>query len=519
MDERPAADRPEPAATARRGVARTAAARFELLPDRVPAVPAATGCRARTCMRCTTRTASQSATSRRSSSRATRPASSSASASATSPTVTAARGSARYVSARASRARRALETLLLHRRSARGPSRAPPILLSLGLRGAHLRNGADVLLYIVACCTKHVNSYSCLLFGRLLGGVSTSLLLTVFDAWLACEHRVRGFEPELLQRICGAQTFGNSLVAIGAGVIAQALVGRFPLLRWGDGAAARSDGSELEQVFEDAHEPGVYFGGLTAPFDLAVIALACGGVCSSRSGRRTTGTALAPPMPPSDTPRRPPPPPAPRTQPATADAAAVTAVEPLLLAAKASSRRWRSQRPSTRRRPQPRSPRRRGAARSPTRSRVAPGARSRPCAATRASRSRARCSRSSRARCTPSSLVGRPRSRPPPTHATAMTPAEPPSAGGIPHGTVFATFMLCCMAGSQLHAPLLAACGGRPERVLVRVCAAGALGLGVAALQSEPGSALACVRFRRSVTRARRFRARPCFRSAVLLRS
>ena len=45
------------------------------------------------------------------------------------------------------------------------------------------------LLYIASCFTKHVNSYVPLMVGRLLGGAATSLLFSVFDAWLACEVR------------------------------------------------------------------------------------------------------------------------------------------------------------------------------------------------------------------------------------------------------------------------------------------------------------------------------------------
>ena len=359
-----------------------------------------------------------------------------------------------------------------------------------------------MLLYIVACCTKHVNSYGCLLFGRLLGGVSTSLLLTVFDAWLACEHRVRGFEPELLQRICGAQTFGNSLVAIGAGVIAQALVGRFPLLRWGDGAAARSDGSELEQVFEDAHEPGVYFGGLTAPFDLAVIALACGGVCLQSQWSENYGYSTGPSdAAPSDTAQAASAAGAAHAADATADAAAVAAVEPLLLAAKALS-----------------PPLALAAAEHASPAAAAFPAPPRCCAvadsfARGAGRAVATVRGDARVALTGTVLAlfegamytfifGWTPALTPAADARDRDDAGETAVAGIPHGTVFATFMLCCMAGSQLHAPLLAACGGRPERVLVRVCAAGALGLGVAALQPEPGSALACVR-RRLVSRAR----------------
>ena len=47
-----------------------------------------------------------------------------------------------------------------------------------------------VAVYIVSCVTKHVNSYSVLMVGRLLGGVATSLLYSVFDAWMINEVSV-----------------------------------------------------------------------------------------------------------------------------------------------------------------------------------------------------------------------------------------------------------------------------------------------------------------------------------------
>ena len=48
-----------------------------------------------------------------------------------------------------------------------------------------------IVTYIASCLTKHVNSYSVLMLGRLLGGVATSLLFSVFDAWMINEHNAR----------------------------------------------------------------------------------------------------------------------------------------------------------------------------------------------------------------------------------------------------------------------------------------------------------------------------------------
>jgi hypothetical protein len=55
-----------------------------------------------------------------------------------------------------------------------------------------------VLTYSASCATKHSSSYDVLLLGRLLGGVSTSLLFSVFEAWAVAAHLNRGFDESLL---------------------------------------------------------------------------------------------------------------------------------------------------------------------------------------------------------------------------------------------------------------------------------------------------------------------------------
>ena len=64
---------------------------------------------------------------------------------------------------------------------------------------------AYVVVYAASCATKHWRSYNVLMVGRVLGGVATSLLFSVFDAWLVAEHTARGFEPAWL-----SSTFANA---------------------------------------------------------------------------------------------------------------------------------------------------------------------------------------------------------------------------------------------------------------------------------------------------------------------
>lgn len=75
--------------------------------------------------------------------------------------------------------------------------------------------------YIIACFTKLVPEYWTLMLGRFLSGVSTSLLFSVFESWMVCEHHKQGFDGSLLGDTFAYATFGNGLVAVIAGLIAN----------------------------------------------------------------------------------------------------------------------------------------------------------------------------------------------------------------------------------------------------------------------------------------------------------
>ena len=75
--------------------------------------------------------------------------------------------------------------------------------------------------YISACCTKLVPEYWTLMLGRFLSGVSTSLLFSVFESWMVCEHHKQGFDGSLIGDTFAYATFGNGLVAVLAGLIAN----------------------------------------------------------------------------------------------------------------------------------------------------------------------------------------------------------------------------------------------------------------------------------------------------------
>lgn len=81
--------------------------------------------------------------------------------------------------------------------------------------------------YIVACCTKLVPEYWTLMLGRFLSGVSTSLLFSVFESWMVCEHFKLGFDSALLGDTFAYATFGNGLVAVVAGLSANTVADSF----------------------------------------------------------------------------------------------------------------------------------------------------------------------------------------------------------------------------------------------------------------------------------------------------
>jgi len=77
------------------------------------------------------------------------------------------------------------------------------------------------LTYAAGCVTKHFPNYYVLMCGRLMAGLSTSILYSAFESWAICEHHGRGFGDDLLSNLFAHATLGNSVVAILAGVVAQ----------------------------------------------------------------------------------------------------------------------------------------------------------------------------------------------------------------------------------------------------------------------------------------------------------
>jgi hypothetical protein len=82
-----------------------------------------------------------------------------------------------------------------------------------------------VVTYSLSCLTKHSGRYWVLMVGRLLGGVSTSLLFSAFESWLVAEHNKRGFPSAVLGDVFSKAVFlGAGLMAIVSGLLGNVLV-------------------------------------------------------------------------------------------------------------------------------------------------------------------------------------------------------------------------------------------------------------------------------------------------------
>lgn len=80
--------------------------------------------------------------------------------------------------------------------------------------------------------TEQYENFTGLIVSRMIGGITTNLLSTVFESWLATEHRRRGFdgdgvgEEPRLALVMRDSTIVSKLAAIASGYIAHYLAGR-----------------------------------------------------------------------------------------------------------------------------------------------------------------------------------------------------------------------------------------------------------------------------------------------------
>jgi MFS family permease len=81
-------------------------------------------------------------------------------------------------------------------------------------------------VYSMSCLTVLSSNMSLLFLGRVLGGVSTTLLFTVFETWMITEYHRLGFghSDSALSSLYSTMSILNGFVAVACGVIAQFLV-------------------------------------------------------------------------------------------------------------------------------------------------------------------------------------------------------------------------------------------------------------------------------------------------------
>lgn len=85
---------------------------------------------------------------------------------------------------------------------------------------------AFCVIYSLSCTTLFTNDIRILFLGRVLGGISGTLLWSVFESWLVAEFNqlmLVDAEP-ILSGIFSTLTTANTCVAIAAGILAEWLV-------------------------------------------------------------------------------------------------------------------------------------------------------------------------------------------------------------------------------------------------------------------------------------------------------
>lgn len=85
---------------------------------------------------------------------------------------------------------------------------------------------AFCIIYSLSCTTLFTDNINILFLGRVLGGVSGTLLWSVFESWMVAEFnslKLQDAEP-ILSGIFSTMTTANTCVAIAAGILAEWLV-------------------------------------------------------------------------------------------------------------------------------------------------------------------------------------------------------------------------------------------------------------------------------------------------------
>mmetsp|Transcript_16100 Transcript_16100/g.21078 ORF Transcript_16100/g.21078 Transcript_16100/m.21078 type:complete len:526 (-) Transcript_16100:670-2247(-) len=146
-----------------------------------------------------------------------------------------------------------------------------------------------VLTYVASCATKHWNSYRILMVGRVLGGISTSLLFSVFDSWLVSEHTRLEIESSVLSNIFANAQAANSVVAILSGIFGEWLADLGPLVKLSDQSKQSTQRMNEKIISNDG---SIMAGGYCTPFDAAGVVLLLGGTYISMAWSENYGGHL-----------------------------------------------------------------------------------------------------------------------------------------------------------------------------------------------------------------------------------
>ena len=103
------------------------------------------------------------------------------------------------------------------------------------------RKRAAIIYCVLEMIINYFEQYPIFLglfLSRVLGGVTTNLLFTVFESWLVTEHRKRAFEEEKLEIILRDSTIVSNSAAIVSGYLAHCLAAAFGPVGPFEGAVA-----------------------------------------------------------------------------------------------------------------------------------------------------------------------------------------------------------------------------------------------------------------------------------------
>lgn len=83
---------------------------------------------------------------------------------------------------------------------------------------------AYCVLYSASCALTMINSHATLFTGRALGGVSATLLYSVFESWMVAEASSQDNNQRMIQDTLASSAAINAVVAIASGFASEVLV-------------------------------------------------------------------------------------------------------------------------------------------------------------------------------------------------------------------------------------------------------------------------------------------------------